>query len=118
MTENETVMFQEFSVRLRKIRIMMKVDTQKIRRRLIIRLQEIFDLASEEMKGSDESSSEWARVAAYTAQVIEGISRGYDERQTAIDLDRLEAMLKEVQDHQKTQKEKETSVGAAKPGPQ
>ena len=35
----------------------------------------------------------WARIAAYTAQIINSIANGIDERQIDSDLNKLEAML-------------------------
>jgi hypothetical protein len=35
----------------------------------------------------------WARIAAYTAQIINNIAKEIDERQINLDLDKLEAML-------------------------
>lgn len=91
-----------------KTRRILHVDTQETRRKLIEELNEVFDISSNYAKGKDtwiagEEGKErplkvverqfWARVAAHTAQAINNVARGFDERQIDCDLDMLEAML-------------------------
>jgi len=35
----------------------------------------------------------WARIAAFTAQTVNSVAKGIDERQIDLDLNKLEAML-------------------------
>jgi hypothetical protein len=75
---------------------------------LIARLEEVFELASDYARGKierviDEDGKErpltiaekqfWAKIAAYTAQIINNLAKGIDERQIDLDLNKLEAML-------------------------
>jgi hypothetical protein len=90
------------------MRRILHVDTQRTRQKLIVRLEEIFEIASDYARGRvkrvvDESGVErqltiaerqfWARIATYSAQIINSIAKGIDERQIDQDLDKLEAML-------------------------
>jgi len=96
------------SLRLSRMRRILHVDTQRTRQKLIVRLEEIFEIASDYARGRvkrvvDESGVErqltiaerqfWARIATYSAQIINSIAKGIDERQIDQDLDKLEAML-------------------------
>ena len=84
------------------------MDTQHTRRKLIVDLEQIFEIASNYARGevkrvSDEKGKEqeltiaqrqyWARIAAFTAQTINSIAKGIDERQIDRDMDELERML-------------------------
>jgi len=98
------------SLRLLQLRKVLHVDTQKTRQKLIRRLEEIFKIASNYARGQvhrvvGEDGKEreltiierqyWARIAAYTAQIINTVAKGIDERQIDKDLDQLETMLNE-----------------------
>jgi len=76
-------------LRLHKVRRKVELNTQKLRKDLIEDLAEIFriakTIASGEVKIGDKKSAlrqrnAWARVAAYTAQLINGIAAGFDEK--------------------------------------
>jgi len=71
-------------------------------------LEGIFDVAATYARGSVDRPVEdegcpkeltiaekqmWARIASYTAQIINSIAKGIDERQIDEDLDMLEEML-------------------------
>lgn len=87
-----------------------KLDTQRIRRNLIDQLEEVFNLAASLAKGeiktmkagkkqvkvSLKQRQMWARVAAYTAQIINSIAEGFDEREIDIQLDELEKLIREA----------------------
>jgi GTPase Era involved in 16S rRNA processing len=45
---------------------------------------------------SVESKQNWARLAAYISQVINSISKTYDEPQVTAELERLEKMIEEA----------------------
>jgi hypothetical protein len=74
-------------------------------------LEDIFKIAADYARGkikyvTDENGKErqltipekqfWARIAAYTAQIINTVAKGIDERQIDLDLDRLEKMIDEA----------------------
>ena len=95
-------------LRLSKIRRILHIDTQRMRGRIIVQLEEVFHIASGYARGKiskvvDKDGKErpltvaerqlWARIAAYTAQIINSIANGLDERQIDKDLDKLEEML-------------------------
>ncbi len=96
------------SIRISKVRHILSVDTERTRRKLIVQLEEIFHIASDYARGKIDrvtvedgkkrpltivERQHWARIAAYTAQIISNIAKGIDERQINLDLDKLEAML-------------------------
>jgi hypothetical protein len=108
------------SLYLVKIRKITFVDTQAIRTKLLRQLEGLFDLAIAISKGkvrhlSDEDGNEykitlrvrekWARIAAYTGQVMGGLALGYDEKQLQTDLKKLEQMVNEVRRHRKATEE-------------
>ena len=96
---------------LAKMKNILLVNTQSIRARLINQLQGVFDLAVSIAKGKvkrlrNENGKEykvtlkqrekWARIAAYAAQVMAGLTTGFDEKQFQTDLKKLEDMVEEV----------------------
>jgi UDP-galactopyranose mutase len=98
-----------------KTRNLAIVDSQAIRAKLLRQLEGIFELAISIAKGKvkrlrDENGSEytltpkqrekWARIAAYTAQVMHNLTRGFDEKQFQTDLKKLEEMVNEVRRRQ------------------
>lgn len=99
------------NVRVTKMRRILHVDTQHTRRKMMIQLEELFQISSNYARGAvkhvvDEKGKPrpltiierqyYARIAAYTAQIINCIAKGLDERQIDKDLDQLEAMLKKT----------------------
>jgi len=111
--------------RIAKLRETVKINTQEIRERLLENLQAIFENAVKLAKGEVTVDGEkltlkerqaWARVAAYTAQVIESVASGFDERQIDVQLDELEKLVNEARaktKNGKTQKENESRRGNA-----
>jgi len=100
------------SIRISKARHILSVDTERTRRKLIVQLEEIFHIASDYARGKIDrvtvddgkkrpltivERQHWARIAAYTAQIINNIAKGIDERQINLDLDKLEAMLNKTE---------------------
>jgi hypothetical protein len=98
-------------VRVTKIRRTFQVDTQHTRRKLLLQLEELFQIASNYARATvkyvvDEKGKQrpltiaerqnYAKIATYTAQIINSIAKGLDERQIDKDLDTLEAMLKKT----------------------
>jgi len=89
----------------------LKIDTQKIREKILQNLQAIFENAVSMAKGETTVNKEtlnikqrqaWARVAAYTAQVIQSIAKGFDEHQIDQDLAKLEELINEAAAKTKT----------------
>jgi hypothetical protein len=113
-------------LRLDKMRRILHIDTQRLRGRIIMQLEEVFYIASGYARGKiskivDKDGKErpltvaerqlWARIAAYTAQIINSIANGLDERQIDKDLDKLEEMLNKTAAAVKNQ----TSSGGMEP---
>jgi hypothetical protein len=76
-----------------------RVDTQNLRDKLLRRLQELFDMSCGQARNKNLDLWErekWARVAAYTAQVMGGLAKGFDERQINKELDELESLVSEA----------------------
>jgi|GEM_PF-2029651 len=81
--------------RIERAHRIVKADTQKIRLKLLQTLEEIYNIAERIAKGEQEYQiidgkpmritlkmrRDWARIAAYTAQVMSKIADGYDERE-------------------------------------
>lgn len=106
------------SQRVSKTRRILIIDTQRTRKKLIIQLEEVFQIASNYARGKINlvtgedgkprplTMSEkqfWARIAAFTAQTVNSIAKGIDERQIDSDLNKLEAMLNKTAAAIKTQ---------------
>jgi hypothetical protein len=96
---------------LGKIRRIARVDSQGIRAKLLRQLDALFNLAFSIAKGQvkrlrDDEGKEysvtlgqrqkWARLAAYTAQVMQNLSKGFDEKEFQTDLKKLEQMVNEI----------------------
>ena len=96
------------SIRISKTRHILSFDAERTRRKLNVQLEEVFHIASDYARGkigrvtvkdgkkrplTIVERQHWARIAAYTGQVINNIAKGIDERQINLDLDKLEAML-------------------------
>jgi hypothetical protein len=88
-----------------------QVNTQSTRKKLLIQLEELFDIAINYARGkieriTDEQGKErpltiaerqyYTRIATYIAQIINNVAKGIDEREIDNDLDQLEAMLKKT----------------------
>ncbi|MEM3464565.1 MAG: hypothetical protein QXL91_06840 [Candidatus Bathyarchaeia archaeon] len=82
------------------------IDTQKLRQKLIEWLEEIFNLACKIAKGEVQALEgkpvtlkmrrDWARVAGYTAQVIQSIAKGFDEKEIDDQLKELRRLIDEA----------------------
>jgi len=94
-----------------KMRRVAHVDSQTIRAKLLRQLDALFNLAYSIAKGEvkrlrDDEGKEysvtpgqrqkWARLAAYTAQVMQNLSKGFDEKEFQTDLKKLERMVNEI----------------------
>jgi hypothetical protein len=102
--------------RVAELKEEVKTDTQKIRLKTMKHLEELFNMASEMAKGEIQYQTEngkpqritlsqrqrWARVAAYIAQIINGVATHFDERQIDEDLAKLERLIDEAKTKTKT----------------
>ncbi len=91
--------------RISKLKETVKINTQEIREKLLANLENIFENAVKLARGEVTVDEEkltlrqreaWARVAAYTAQVIESVAKGFDERRVDVQLDELERLVNEA----------------------
>ena len=93
------------------MRRILYVDTQRMRQKMIVRLDQIFEIASEYASCKIDRVADaegkprhltlierqfWARIATFTAQTINSIAKGLDERQIDRELDKLERMLNQT----------------------
>jgi len=81
-----------------------KLDTQQLRYNVINKLTDLFNAASgmAKSRGLDvKDRQEWTRIAGYIAQMIESISKGYDEKQIDSDLASLKKMIAEAKTKRK-----------------
>jgi len=89
---------RSFKFKLR--RVMRRLDTQELREEAVVDLRSLAKAAYERAKPTKgrnlEQSAQWARMTAYLYQVINSITRQYDERQVDKDLDELERLIAEV----------------------
>jgi len=114
--------------RVAKLREKVKVDTQRMRAKWMKSLEEIFNFAASLAKGEFKTQTVngetvkvtmkqrqiWARIAAYTAQIMNSIAQGFDERQIDAQLDELERLVSEAKAKTKTKgTEREISRGKA-----
>jgi len=96
--------------RISQLRKSVKFDTDRLRRKTIASLEQLFDVASDFARGrikwqtQDGKASPvtikqrqmWARIAAYVAQIMNTIANGIDERQIDKDLAQLEKIVNEA----------------------
>jgi len=98
--------FQHIQKRLCCVADKYDVDTQKVRFELILELKALAEQAQQ--KAIDTHPAEvvtkqnWSRLAAYISQVINGISKTYDEIKVDADLQKLENLIQEL-DNEKQQ---------------
>jgi hypothetical protein len=87
-----------------------KLETQELRQRLIRELESIFELATAIARGEVKTQvvdgkpvritlmqrQKWARAAAYIAQIIHSIARGFDEREIDEMLEEARRLIEEA----------------------
>jgi hypothetical protein len=77
-----------------------KLDTQRIRFELILELKALEEMAQQKAIDthtlSVETKQNWARIAAYISQVINSISKTYDEAMIMEELEKLKKMAEEL----------------------
>jgi predicted transcriptional regulator len=76
------------------------LDTQKIRFELILELKALEEMAQQKTIDTHpacvETKQNWASLAAYINQVINGISKTFDETKIEAELEELEKRIKEL----------------------
>ena len=96
--------------RISQLRKSVKFDTDRLRRKTIASLEQLFDVASDFARGRIKWQTQdgkaslvtikqrqmWARIAAYVAQIMNTIANGIDERQIDKDLAQLEKIVNEA----------------------
>jgi len=120
--------------RVRVTRRSVKVDTQRMRSKTMMNLEQLFDLAILLAKGEVKTQTEngktvkvtlkqrqmWARIAAYIAQIMNSIASGFDEREIDTQLDVLERLVNEAKaktKNGKTQEDPSSPRNANSQGP-
>ncbi len=99
------------SRRICNSRRILSVDTQRTRKKLISELEAIFELSSMYARGrikwvtGDDGKPRlltiierqfYARIAAFTVEIINSVAKAIDERQIDADLDKLEQILNKL----------------------
>ena len=90
------------------------VDMQRTRLKLLDNLETMFDMAKGYATSQDVSNKQrqmWIRIMAYIGQVMNSLTKSFDEAQITDDLERLEKMIGEAM-------AKEESKGTDKRGPE
>lgn len=105
-SKGRTSILEMISWRVLKAEETLHVDTQKLRRKLMDWLEEIFDLACRIAKGEIQTlegkpvtlktRKDWARIAGFTAQVIQSIAKGFDEKEIDDQLKELRRLIDEA----------------------
>jgi hypothetical protein len=92
--------FRVVERRIARIAGRFNVDTQKIRAGLILQLEALAEMAQQRAIDTHnlslENKQNWARLAAYLSQVINGITKTFDETEVDADLKELEEMLERL----------------------
>lgn len=95
---------------LSRLRKRVKINTQRIRTTTLFSLEDIFNIAVSLAKGEVKTQvidgkqvkvtlkerQMWARIAAYTAQIMNSVASGFDERQIDVDLAKLQRLVDEA----------------------
>jgi hypothetical protein len=85
---------------------------QKTRLKLLRDLETMFDMAKSYATSEDATAKQrqvWARIMAYIGQVMNSISKSFDEAQITHDLEKLEKMIDEAMATEKDRESEGTS---------
>lgn len=80
-----------------------KNDTQQLRENLLEDLKQIFALAKKMANDKDTKAKQiqqWIRIMGYIGQVINSLSKSFEEAKALEQLERLEKMINEAGDTQ------------------
>ena len=84
---------------VRRVRKTLEADMQRTRLKLLRDLEKMFDMAKRYATSKDTKEKQrqiWIRIMAYTGQVMNSISKSFDEAVVTKDLERLEKMIHEA----------------------
>ncbi|MBS7615222.1 hypothetical protein KEJ18_05780 [Candidatus Bathyarchaeota archaeon] len=91
---------KSLQARIARIADKTKLDTQRIRFELILELKALAEMAQQKAIDthalSVETKQNWARIAAYISQVINSISKTYDEAMIMQELEKLKKTAEEL----------------------
>ena len=98
---------------VRRIKKTVNRDMQSLRLKLLKDLEQVFDLAKNYAQDLSEDVSPkqrqiWIRVMAYTGQVMNSLTKSFDEAQVTKDLERLEKLVNEAMAKEKGGRPKTT----------
>ena len=97
---HRTLSTKMLQARIASISDKVKLDTQRIRFELILELKALEEMAQQKAIDthalSVETKQNWARIAAYISQVINSISKTYDEAMVMEELEKLKKMIDEM----------------------
>ena len=96
--------------RIEKTRKEVETSTQSLRHKILKNLKEIFTTASRVVDGQVKKQRidrrmvpvtlrqrrSWLLVAGHTAQMMKSIAENFDEKETKLQLDRLEKLVRET----------------------
>jgi len=85
--------------RARRARKNVELSTQRIRSKLLADLEKMFDMAK--AHATDENTTPkqrqiWTRIMAYIGQVMNSLTKAFDEASVTRDLEQLERMMNEA----------------------
>ena len=83
----------------RRARKNIEVNMQKTRLKLLTDLEAMFDMAktyATHENTKDKQRQIWIRIMAYIGQVINSLSKSFDEAAVTKDLEKLESMIREA----------------------
>jgi nitrous oxide reductase len=95
--------------RIGKLRETIKIDTHELRGKALQSLEQLFNLAKDLAKNEGLDLNvrrNWVQVAAYIAQVVNSVCKGFDEREIDVQLDELERLVNEAKAKTKAGKTK------------
>ena len=103
--------------RILKMRKTAKINTQKVRENMLDSLQKLFSLAKQQAQNQKLNSKQRQkriRVASYVAQVINSLSKSFDEAAMTKDLEELERMISEAMAKTKDKETQTTTEGTSR----
>jgi translation elongation factor P/translation initiation factor 5A len=83
---------------VRRARKSVESDTQRLRAKLLKKLEAIFNLAEDSVKtaATPRQKQAYMRIMGYIAQVMNSLSKTFDEAMVTKDLEALEKMISEA----------------------
>lgn len=78
---------------------------QRLRQKLLVDLENVFNMSKAYAQNKDVTAKQrqiWVRIMVYTGQVINSITKSFDESQVTEDLQKLEKMINEAMAKEKS----------------